>query len=204
MNTDIETSIVKITDYARKNVKPDRFAHSVRVAQTSESLCRRFGIEPFRKGYLAGIAHDICKEASDIVMISYALRDGFPVFAIERTKLSLLHGRAAAMMIQIDFGITDTDIIEAVHMHTFGKPGMCDLAKVLFIADKIEPGREHSSESYMRQFDDMTLNQMVRYVVSENIQYLESRGKKVSSSSLDLLQSLVSDNIVSYETLQRR
>ena len=56
---DIETYIEKITAYARTAVKSDRFAHSVRTAVMCETLCRRFGIES-RRGYLAGIAHDIC------------------------------------------------------------------------------------------------------------------------------------------------
>ena len=41
------------------------------------------------------------------------------------------------------FDITDSDILEAVRVHTFGEPGMCDLAKILYVADKIEPGRNH-------------------------------------------------------------
>ncbi len=186
--------IEEIKNYAEQVLKQPRFEHSVRTAETCMALCRRFGLDD-GKGYLAGIGHDICKQESDIVIVSLSMSDGFPVSEVERKKPALLHGRAAATVLKNYFNITDEEILEAVRNHTFGKAGMCDLAKVLFIADKIEPGREHVTESYLQKFDNMTLDEMTYCILKENIEYVTSKGKLVSQASLDFLRSLEQEKV---------
>ena len=188
-----EALLAGITEYAKAHEKKERFEHSVRTAETCASLCRRFG-EDAEKGYLAGIAHDICKECGDMELISLAVKDGLPVSQIERTKVSLLHGRAAATLLQEQFNVTDSEIIEAVQHHTFGKTGMCNLAKILYVADKIEPGREHVTEAYLKKTEKMALNELTMFVLSENISYLQERGKKVAPVTQEFLESLEVEN----------
>lgn len=193
MKTEYEALLAEITEYARSHEKKERFAHSVRTAETCAALCRRFG-EDADKGYLAGIAHDMCKECDDMELVSLAVKDGLPVSPIERTHLSLLHGRAAATLLKEQFNLNDSAIIEAVQHHTFGRVGMCNLAKILFIADKIEPGREHVTEKYLKKTEKMALNELAMFVVSENISYLQERGKKVAPATQEFLESLKVEN----------
>lgn len=192
-NTDMgpgyEALLTQVTEYARSHVRKDRFDHSVRTAETCAKLCRRFGLDE-KKGYFAGISHDICKECDDMELVSLAVKDGLPVSPLERTKISLLHGRAAATLLKDQFHVTDSDIIEAVQHHTFGKVGMCSLAKILFVADKIEPGREHVTEEYLKKTDKMSLDELVEFVLSENVSYLKKHGKKIASATEDLFKSL--------------
>ena len=195
----MQTTIEEIKKYAGQVLKQDRFEHSVRTAQTCAELCKRFGLD-VQKGTLAGIAHDICKQESDIVIVSLSMSDGFPVSEVERKKPALLHGRAAATVLKNYFGIDDAEILEAVRNHTFGKTGMCDLAKVLFIADKIEPGREHVNEAFLKKFDGMSLDEMTYSILKENIEYVSSKGKLVSQVSLDFLKSMEKDRKNKNET----
>lgn len=189
IQSDYENLLFQVTEYAENHVKKERFAHSVRTAETCAQLCRRFGLDE-KKGYFAGISHDMCKECDDMELVSLAVKDGLPLSPIERTKLSLLHGRAAATLLKDQFHVRDSDIIEAVQHHTFGKAGMCGLAKILFVADKIEPGREYITKEYLKKTDKMTLNELVEFVLSENISYLKKHGKKVASATEELLKSL--------------
>ena len=55
--------ILKIEDYVKTVVSESRYEHSVRTARTAEKMCALYGLEP-KIGYLAGIAHDMCKEFS--------------------------------------------------------------------------------------------------------------------------------------------
>lgn len=180
--------IIAVDAYARQNETPPRYEHSLRVARFASALCKRFGIDE-AKGYLAGIGHDMCKEAIDVVTISYAVRDGKSVSAVERTKPALLHGRAAAMMLKIDFNITDNDIIEAVQNHVFAACGLCDLAKIIFIADKTEPGRGQVTAEYVRRIEALSLEELFRFVVNENVEYLTKRGKTIAPATLELVKS---------------
>ena len=68
LNLNDKKVIQKVTDdidsYLRTVVSPKRYAHSVRTAQTARKMCELYGLDP-EKGYLSGIAHDMCKEFSD-------------------------------------------------------------------------------------------------------------------------------------------
>lgn len=188
--TDLDSLITAVREYAQQHESQHRFEHSVRTAETCEKLCSRFGLDA-RKGYLAGIAHDICKEFPKLDLVSLAIKDGEVLSPLERSKLSLLHGRAAAVFIKEQFNITDEEIIEAVKNHIFGKSGMGALAKVLFIADKTEPGRDHVTELYLKKIEKLGLDELVVFVLSENISYLTKHGKEVAPASQEFLESLV-------------
>lgn len=190
---DTEINYEKVTEDIRKftmaAVSESRYEHSVRTAQMCKRLCERYGLDP-RRGYLCGIAHDMCKKMDDDLLISLASKDGNPISELEKDKPALLHGRAAAVKINKDFGIEDKEIIQAIACHTFGAEHLCDLAKLLFVADKIEPGREHVTDKYLDRLFSMELNEMVYTVVSESVEYLTKKGKKISSVTMLFLKEL--------------
>lgn len=190
---DDKTCFEKIRGYAEKNLSKARYEHSFRVAETAEKMCRLYGVDE-NLGKIAGIAHDICKEISDDEMISLAKKDGKPIAGLEAKKTSLLHGRAAAVKIQSEFGIHNKDVIEAVANHTFGKANCCDLAKIVFAADKIEPGRPQSTDEYRKNLFEKTLDGLVISVLEENLEYLEKKGKKIAPASFEWLKQLKKDN----------
>lgn len=186
----------KIRKYTMAAVSESRYEHSVRTAQMCRKLCQHYGVDEER-GYLCGIAHDMCKKMDDELLMSLASKDGNPISELEKEKPALLHGRAAAVKIQSDFGITDEEIIQAIANHTLGGENLCDLAKLLFVADKIEPGREHVTEQYLERLFALSLNEMVYTVVSESCEYLSKKGKKtspVTKKFLDELKQAVKQN----------
>lgn len=181
--------IEQVRKYALAMVSQSRYDHSIRVAQTAEKLCSIHGLDP-QRGYFAGIAHDICKEMKGSLILALAALDGQPIGKLEQEKPSLLHGRAAAAVLRKDFSVEDEDILEAVRLHTFGAPGMGDLAKVLYVADKIEPGRSHIDQEYLDRAYAMGLDEVFLFVLKENVDYLRVRGKKIAPASLQLLSFL--------------
>ena len=186
---DLSEATESVRKYALAAVSESRYKHSVRVAETCARLCRHYGLRE-DLGYFCGIAHDICKSMEGDILLKIASRDGCEIDALEMEKPALLHGRAAAVKLREDWGIADESVLEAVANHTFGKPGMCDLAKILYVADKIEPGREHVTEEYTRLLLNMDLNEMIRTVIKENMDYLKSKGKSLSPQTKALYKSL--------------
>jgi nicotinate-nucleotide adenylyltransferase len=190
MNTEtIEVTTGKVDLYARGVLSPARYAHSLRVARLSAELCERFGVDS-KLGNLAGIAHDMCKTATEKWLLSLAVRDGYPVNALEREKPSLLHGRAAAVLLRDDFGVTDESVLGAVRHHTFGAPGLDALGKIVFVADKVEPGRTDYDEARRSKILAQDLSGMTSLVLTDNIQYLEMKGKSVSLETLAMFEEL--------------
>lgn len=185
----IEQLIEEIRQFAKSAEKEKRYEHSVRVAETAEYMCGLYGLDR-RTGYLAGMAHDICKNYSDEEMIALALEDGDPISDVERLKPSLLHGRAAAVLLKKKFGVMDADVIQAVSCHTLGGPDICRLSKIVYSADKIEPGRPQSTDEYRSSLFSLSLDELTLRVVEENMEYLKERGKKIAPSSKIFHQSL--------------
>lgn len=177
----------EIRDFTQKHVKKSRYEHSVRVAETCARMCRQYGLDE-RKGYLAGIGHDMCKDFSDEELIELASRDGLEITDFEKKKPALLHGRAAAVMLRDHFKVVDPEILEAVANHTSGIIGMCDLTKCLFLADKIEPGRPQSTQEYRDNLFSMTLDQMLYSVLEENYQYLTKHKIEIAPGTLEMIE----------------
>ena len=188
----LEQLTQQVVNFAQESVKKSRFEHILRVAQTSSDLCRKYGVNE-KFGYFAGVAHDICKDFPDEQLIDLARQDNMEISEIEMQKPALLHGRAAAIVLNQKFNLDFdeyADIMEAVRYHTFGKCGMCPLAKILYIADKIEPGRPHVTKEYLAQFEDMSLDELMLYVLKENVDYLENKGCAVADETYRLMESL--------------
>ena len=187
--SDIDLLTEKVRRYVKKSVSEKRYSHSVRTAEMCRKLCALYGLDE-KTGYFAGISHDMCKNFKPEQLLSLAQEDGADVSELELKKPSLLHGRAAAVLLKNDFGVTDSSVLEAVANHTFGKTGMCGLAKVLYVADKIEPGREHITEDYLARLLALSLDGLVKAVLEENIDYLRKKGSAVAQESEKLLESL--------------
>ena len=179
----------KIREYTQSVVSESRYAHSVRTARMTGDLCKKYGLCE-EKGLVAGIAHDMCKKCSDEELFALAKKDGKPISELEKSKPALLHGRAAAVLIQEKFGVTDSEIIDAIANHTFGSVDSCDFALLLFVADKIEPGRPQSTDEYRARLLALSCHGLVLSVLEENIEYLEKKGKKVAPASMKLFEKL--------------
>ena len=161
----------------------------MRTAETLAKLCVNYGLDE-EKGWVAGIAHDMCKNCSDDEMFALVKKDGKPVSKLEESKPALLHGRAAAILIQEKFGVNDPEIIDAIANHTFGSVDSCDLALLLFVADKIEPGRPQSTDQYRANLFAKSCHGIVLAVLEENIEYLAAHGKIAAPASLELAEKL--------------
>lgn len=186
---ELKKTTEQVDVYARGVLPVLRYAHSLRVAALSRELCSRFGLDPAR-GYLAGIAHDICKAYADRMLIRLAAQDSVPITPIEQDKPSLLHGRAAAVILRTEFGVADGSVLDAVRYHTFGAPGLDDLGKIVFVADKMEPGRTGIDPAFRKRILDADLVEMTRLVLEDNIRYLHAKGKEVSAGSMGMLEEL--------------
>jgi nicotinate-nucleotide adenylyltransferase len=189
----LEEIIQRVSRHVHTALRGKRLGHSVRVAATAERLCGIFGLNP-RIGFLAGLAHDMCKELDPGEITRLAALDGAPILAAEREKPSLLHGRAAAIQLARDFGVVDGEVREAVREHTYGKAGMCGLAKVLYIADKIEPGREYCTPEYLARLEGLPLDGMLMAVLRDNLKQLEKKQKPIVDSSYELLAFLENES----------
>ncbi|MDR2484862.1 MAG: nicotinate (nicotinamide) nucleotide adenylyltransferase [Treponema sp.] len=184
-----QSFVVCIENAVRSMVSSSRFFHSRNTALLSRDLCLRFGLDPLA-GYLAGISHDICKSLEDEEIIALAKKDGEEISKLERKKPSLLHARAAAVMLQERFGMTNDDILEAVRLHTTGGITMGALAKIVYIADKIEISRVDVDPALRELGMTADLDRLFVAVLDETVGYLQSQELDISEGTLRLLEAM--------------
>ncbi len=178
----------KVNLYTLGVLPKPRYEHSMRVAKLARTMGTRFGVDPVRT-FLAGLSHDMCKTGRDRWLLSLAARDGLPICDVELARPSLLHGRAAAVLLQSEFGLDDLSVLEAVRHHTFGAAGMDALGKIIFVADKIEPSRPLDA-AFRAKLVKSDLDTMTRLILEDNIKYLELKNKEVSPVTRAMLESL--------------
>src|SRR4030095_16934081 len=101
------------------------------------------GVDPER-ARVAALVHDIADRYSDRELLILAERYGVDVSLTEARVPKLLHGKIGAEVLRRDCGITDDELLDTVRNHITGGGRMGTLAKVLFVADKLEPERDRS------------------------------------------------------------
>ncbi len=155
-----------------------RYEHVKGVADISEELAKRHGLNP-KAAYLAGIYHDALREESKKSLLALAARYQMNVEDMEREYPVLLHGPVAARALEEEFGVKDESVLEAIACHTTGKAGMDDLAKIVYLADMIEPTREYPGVERLRKLAYNDLEQAFYVSVKHNILHVIDRKKKL-------------------------
>ncbi|WP_434309002.1 bis(5'-nucleosyl)-tetraphosphatase (symmetrical) YqeK [Hominifimenecus sp. rT4P-3] len=134
-------------------LKPERYQHTLGVADTAVCLAKVYGASPIQ-ARLAGLLHDCGKEAGD----------------------ALGHAAAGAWLAETEYGITDSEILSAIRFHTTGKPAMSLLEKIIFVADYIEPGRDRAPRLLeLRKLAYQDLDQTVLLILEDTFAYLNQK-----------------------------
>lgn len=119
---------------------PGLLDHCLRTSQLAVELAHHFGVDVL-KAKLAGLVHDMARSQPPEQLICQARDFGLPVNAVEAKIPLLLHGPVGAELLQREWDLADEEVLEAVRWHTTGQAGMSPVAKITFLADKLEPGK---------------------------------------------------------------
>ncbi len=115
-------------------------AHVLRVVDEAVRLARIHGVDEERTR-LAALGHDIFRGHSPQELLALAAMLGVEPDLLERESPVLLHGPLASRVLAERYGVRDRQVLDAARWHTTARPGMTPLEKVLFLADKVEPGK---------------------------------------------------------------
>ena len=172
----------------QETLSPPRYAHSLSVADTAAMLARRWGMDE-KKAYLAGLLHDFEHYKSGEEMLSAALLYGLPVGDAELETPLLLHGPLAAKVLQDDYGCDDPEILEAIRYHTVPHTKMGDLAKIIYLADIVEPTRPAwDGIEALRALSEQDLDAAMVLALSRTMDYLQQNGETPHPDTPHLLR----------------
>ncbi len=183
--------IDEIKEELRKTLSQKRYVHSLGVAGEAEKLARRYDADT-EKAYLAGLVHDCAKEypPEDMEKILKS-KYGVPVDAMSRLMPKILHGPLGACDAQSKFGICDPEILDAVKCHTTGKGNMSMLAKIIYIADYIEPNRDFDGVDKLRKMAYEDIDAAIVYGIDETIKDLIKRGLVIHPDTVHARNDLI-------------
>ncbi len=187
-----DDALLRIAEsYARERLSDERYAHTLRVAETAERLAELYGLDP-KRARVAALLHDAAREAGKEELLRVAEEEGLSVGDFERERPVLLHGPVAAELAKKVLGVEDAEVREAVRAHTTGEPGMGPLALALYVADKIEPGREGPGAEDLRKLARKSLRRAATLALEASISHNEQRGRLTHPESLKTLKWLES------------
>lgn len=112
--------------------------HVGRVVAEAVALAEYYGADPERVE-LAAWGHDLFRAHKPAELLQLAREVGVPIGDEDLVEPVLLHGPIAAVVLRERFAILDEDALAAVRDHTLGLEGMSIIAKIILIADKVEP-----------------------------------------------------------------
>lgn len=118
------------------NHKENTLRHVEEVADTAVGLAEIYDLDS-KKVKLAALLHDISAIMTPQDMYELAKMRGLEIDAAEEKYHFLLHQRISRIIAQEDYGINDSDILDAIECHTTLKKNASMYDKVIFIADKI-------------------------------------------------------------------
>ena len=196
--------IIRVEEAVRENLTLKRFLHSRNTALLARDMCVRlrplyaakYGEEAAAfldgdLGYLAGIAHDLAKQTGAHDLMRLAESDGRKITRLEKEKPSLLHGRASAVLLKKRFHVHNEAVLEAAAFHTGGGENMGPLAKVVYIADKMEVSRGNvEPEIRNLVFFENDLDKIFYAVFSRNVSRVRAKKQELSEETLRLLEKM--------------
>lgn len=133
-----------------------RFRHSLNTSSTAAQLAEKYGADPEKAG-LAGLLHDCARDLGTKELLTMAENNCLVIDTIELKIPVLLHAKLGSIMARQKFGVEDDSILRAIALHTLGEPQMGLLEKIVYVADKIEPGRRFPGVQKLRKtaFEDL-------------------------------------------------
>lgn len=154
-------------------VSERRFQHSLRVRDTAVELAKIYGVDQ-EKASTAAILHDCAKGYNCEELLQ--LCDEFNIEIDEVTKLhkQLIHAPLGAKVAETQFGITDPDILNAIHYHTTGRADMSMLEKIICTSDYIEPKRAFEGVAEIRELAFVDINRALFVAFGMTINYIIS------------------------------
>lgn len=170
------------------------YRHCLQTAETAVCLAKHYD-QDADKAYLTGLVHDYGKRYSKQELNLKADQMGLTLDRITRQQEKLLHAPVGAALLKRELKITDPVVLGAVKYHTTGGIGMSLFEKIIYLADKIEAGRQYPGVEKIRKLAYVKLDQALLVVVDNAISSVLSRGLLLHPRSVAFRNFLLAEGV---------
>ena len=173
-----------------KRLNGKRYTHSLAVADEAVRLADKYGADR-QKAYLAGLLHDVTKNASAEEHLNIFSTFGIILTDIEKDAEKLWHAMSGAAYIKHILLIDDDEIYDAVRYHTTAKADLSLLSKVIYLADYTSRDRDYDDVDVIRELVDKSLDSAYLYALKYTITDLTGRGKALHPDTVEAYNTFV-------------
>ena len=166
--------------------------HIHRAQNEARLLARRHRLD-MEKTLLATLAHDVARAMKGDQLLQRANELGVRVHPVEHQVPILLHGPVGAETLKQDDGLDDDEIYEAVCWHSTAHSALGDIAKTVFLADKMDPHKAHRFPNMprVRELAMESLDEAIVQFLSDEITSLIASGGLVHPASVEARNALL-------------
>ncbi len=161
-----------------------RYIHSCNVADMCVKLAEIHGGDT-EKAYIAGILHDIRKEADDETLEKELELSGYYIDPVEYASKKTWHGIAAAYYVREVLGISDEDILNAIRFHTVGRADMSELEKIVYLGDLVSAERTYPDVEKYREYAFESLDKGMYKALEWLIPDFVEKGRMIPVSTIE-------------------
>lgn len=144
---------------------PKLYRHSIETMKEAIKLAHIYKCNA-EKAKIGGLLHDCGKKACPD---------------------NLKHAKQSAELAKLKYGIEDKEILDAIYYHTTGRVNMTLLEKIVFIADKIEPGRHYEGVDKIREKAYSNIDGAIIKSLESTITYVLSKNLELNIESVNTL-----------------
>ena len=191
----MKADIQRATELVASQLPAELYLHTVRTRDYALELAKQYGCDgrELLRIELAALLHDNCKHWQAQRLLDEAKALGYEPNELEMRVPGLLHARVGAHRLQRDFSVTDGIVYSAVYYHTVGGRGMCREARIVFCADKIEPGRDYEGVEELRVRSADGLTELCLAVIAAGLNYLTREGAPIDTATIDFYNELIQE-----------
>lgn len=197
----------EVAEYIRKNALYDdgladfrkllterldeyRMHHSECVSECAAVLAEKYGADA-KKARLAGLLHDVTKNASKADQLEIIEKSGEPMSRVEFVNPKVWHQISGAAFLRNSGTVTDEEILGAVRWHTTGRAGMTLLEKIVYVADFISADREYPDVNVVRKLAEKSLEDAILYTSRYTVGKLVSADLPIHPATVDCYNDML-------------
>ena len=143
---EIDTDLARRIQRRVDNLPPKLQAHIARAQEVARELAPYHNVPP-EQAALGILAHDVARAMPGPELLQCAAQFALPIGIVDRRVPVLLHGPVGAEILRREEGLAAAgdngcgELYQAVYWHTTAHPGLDDMGKVVFLADKLDPNK---------------------------------------------------------------
>lgn len=168
---EIPQDLESIRNLLEESIPGKRYKHSLRVYETALLLGKRHGADE-RQVALGALLHDCGREIPVEASAAKAREWGLPVDFVEENQPILLHARLGEYLAVHKYGVSDPEVLEAIRCHTTGAEELSLTARIVFLADMLEPHRDFPGVEKLRKTAETDLDKTMLLAYAGTIHYL--------------------------------